>query len=143
MEKSVFIIKPDAMKRSRKVKNVLLRAGLKIVSSKKIRLTPKMIDRFYDNLRHKRSIRQATMDYLLNKTVEIGVVEGKSAILRLVAVCGQWTNPKKCEPNTIRALLGGKQGKRINRSYTFWRNAIHRSRNKSEAKRDLKIFYTI
>ncbi len=36
MEQSVFIIKPDAMKHSGKVKNVLLRAGFKIVSSKKI-----------------------------------------------------------------------------------------------------------
>ncbi len=143
MEKSVFIIKPDAMKHARKIKRILLRAGLKIVSSKKIRLTQKIIDRFYDNLRYKKSIRQATMYYLLNKTVEIGIVEGKSAILRLVAVCGQWTNPRKCEPGTLRALFGGKRGKRISRRYIFWRNVIHRSRNKTEVKRDLRVFYNI
>jgi nucleoside diphosphate kinase len=137
MERAAYIIKPEGMEHRTRIRQVFQEAGLKIVSTKNVRLTPEAVDILYPGLDS--DLRSASVKYLTCAPVEIGVLEGDAVIPTLRRLLGDNTNPDECRPGTIRHKFGIRPGVVIGKAI-YHLNALHGSSNTAEASRDLSLF---
>ena len=106
VERTLFIIKPDATRRNLTGK-ILARfeeAGLRIVAQKRLRLTREQAERFYA-VHSERSFYDDLCDYMISGPVVAQVIEGENAIALIREIMGA-TNPANAAPGTIRAEFG-------------------------------------
>ena len=106
VERTLSIIKPDAMRRNLTGK-ILARfeeAGLRVVAQKRLRLTREQAERFYA-VHSERSFYDDLCDYMISGPVVAQVLEGKNAIALLREIMGA-TNPANAASGTIRAEFG-------------------------------------
>ena len=102
IERTLSIIKPDATRRNLTGKIVAKfdDAGLRVVASKRIRLSQAQAEAFY-------AVHKAPPFYgelvgqMIAEPVVVQVLEGEGAILKNREVMGA-TNPEKADPGTIR-----------------------------------------
>jgi nucleoside diphosphate kinase len=137
METSMYLIKPEGLKRLLAIHQIISAAGLTIVNPHLVRPSYEVLQQLYPNLSE--DLKVVTTEHLENKDCEIALVEGENAIARLVEVCGLFTNPSKCVAGTIRRLFGDAPINLPN-GQQYYRNAIHRPQNKEEVKRDRELF---
>lgn len=138
METSFFIIKPEAMKYQKQIKSIITSSGLSIVSTKTLILSSAVLKELYPTISIE--LWKATLTYLSHNESEMGIVEGENAIKRLLIIGGESTNPKLCNPNSIRGRFGEKEAVYIG-GVIYYKNGFHRSHNKLEAIRDINLFY--
>ena len=103
IERTLSIIKPDATKRNLTGKIVAKfeEAGLRVVASKRIHLTPAQAGAFYAE--HKeRGFYGELCAFMASEPVVVQVLEGEGAIAKNRDLMGA-TDPKKAAPGTIRA----------------------------------------
>ena len=101
-ERTLSIIKPDATKRNLtgKVVAKFEDAGLRVVASKRIHLSPAQAGEFYAE--HKeRPFYGELVEFMASEPVVVQVLEGENAIARNREVMGA-TNPEKAADGTIR-----------------------------------------
>jgi nucleoside diphosphate kinase len=137
MERSVYIIKPEAMSHRAEISRLIETSGLRIVARKLANIQEEAVDILYPDLCQ--DLRDATLYYYGRGLSEIGVVEGVEAITRLVQLAGRSINPAQCDESSIRFRFGSslpvKMGKAL-----YYRNAFHRTKNATDATRELTIF---
>ncbi|MEK7552542.1 MAG: nucleoside-diphosphate kinase [Patescibacteria group bacterium] len=138
MEQSVYLIKPEGMLFAGRIRKMIEGAGLTIVYFHHVMINEAALIRLYPNLSDE--IWQATVRHLNNRVCEIGMVEGETAIARLVAVCGESTNPSLCKDKTIRRIFSCYPAIRLSSGGFYFRNAIHRSKDHEEFLRDQQIY---
>ena len=136
-EETFYIIKPEGLKNAIAIKNIILKNGLKVITSKETILAPDIIKFIYPDLRD--DMLNAHLKYLCNNISEVGIIEGLNAINKLVEISGKDTNPNLCASGTIRNLFGMKLGCKIGNTL-YYKNAFHRSRNKDEAEIEVDLF---
>src|SRR5438093_1894769 len=97
------IIKPDATRRNLTgaVTKMLESAGLRVVASKRIRMTREQAEGFYAVHRERPFFRDL-VEFMISGPVVVQVLEGESAVAKNRDVMGA-TNPKDAAPGTIRA----------------------------------------
>ena len=137
MNRSLYVIKPEAMLVRDRIRNLIFRAGLKILRTAELVVPGTMLDLLYTDLTS--DLRTATQMFMGRAACEIGEVEGEDAVNRLLVVCGHFTDPSKCDAQSIRGLFGIRQAERVG-SAVYFKNAIHRPKTHAEAKRDLLLF---
>lgn len=132
MEKTLSIIKPDAVKRNI-IGDVLKKfeqSGLRIAALKKIRLTKDEARNFY--IVHKeRPFYDSLTDFMSEGPVVVLVIEGDNAIARVREIMGA-TNPKDAKPGTIRAEF----------ATDVERNVVHGSDSPASVSYEIPFFFS-
>ena len=132
LERTFSIIKPDATRRNitGKVVAKLEEAGLRVVASKRIRMTREQAEGFY-GVHKERPFFGELVDFMISEPVVVQVLEGEDAIALNRKVMGA-TNPEEAEAGTIRAEYAESLGE----------NSVHGSDGPDTARDEIKFFFT-
>lgn len=98
------IIKPDATRRNLTggVTKMLEEAGLRVVASKRIRMTQEQTKAFYA-VHSEQSFFGELVAFMTSGPVVVQVLEGEDAVIRNRKIMGA-TNPKEADEGTIRRI---------------------------------------
>ncbi|EGK8097650.1 nucleoside-diphosphate kinase [Campylobacter lari] len=132
MEKTLSIIKPDAVKKG-VIGQILTRFesnGLRIAATKKIQLSEKEAQEFYA-VHKDRPFFKDLVEFMISGPVVVSVLEGKNAVLKNRELMGA-TNPKEAAPGTIRADFAD----------SIDANAVHGSDSLENAKIEIEFFFS-
>ena len=131
MERTLSIIKPDAVERSliEEIKSIFTKNGLKITNSKKIHITKEEAAEFY-KVHQSKPFYNDLCNYLSSGPIFVMILEGNNAVTANRKLMGA-TNPKDAEPNTIRKLYG----------ISIDKNSVHGSDSVKNAKIEIDFFF--
>ena len=126
------IIKPDATRRNLTgaVTKMLEDAGLRVVASRRIRMTRDQAEGFYA-VHQERPFFGELVDFMISGPVVVQVLEGEDAVKRNRDVMGA-TNPKDAAPGTIRA----------EHAESIEANSVHGSDSQENAATEIAYFFT-
>ncbi|EAJ6373277.1 nucleoside-diphosphate kinase [Campylobacter coli] len=131
MEKTLSIIKPDAVKKGviGKILDRFESNGLRIAAMKKVQLSKEQAEAFYA-VHKERPFFKDLVEFMISGPVVVSVLEGEGAVLKNRDLMGA-TNPKEAQPGTIRADFAES----INA------NAVHGSDSLENAKIEIEFFF--
>jgi nucleoside-diphosphate kinase len=131
MERTLIIVKPDAMQRGLAGEIIarLERRGLKIVALKLIRIDQALANRHYGEHQGK-PFFDGLVSFITSSPVVVGVLEGTNAVQAVRSTMGP-TNPTTAGPGTIRGDLALELG----------RNMVHGSDSPESAEREIRLFF--
>ncbi len=126
------IIKPDATRRNLTgaVTNMLEKAGLRVVASKRILMTKEQAEGFYA-VHRERPFFNDLVAFMTSGPVVVQVLEGEDAVALNRKVMGA-TNPKDAEEGTIRREL----------AESIEANSVHGSDSQENADIEIAYFFT-
>lgn len=132
-ERTFVMIKPDGLVKGLTDEIVarIERAGLKIVSMRKMKLDRGLAEELYSVHRGKEFFKRA-VDHALSGEVVVMLVEGEGAIARMRELIGA-TDPAKAAKGTIRGDFGSNVPE----------NIIHAADSAESAGRELSLFFKI
>jgi nucleoside-diphosphate kinase len=132
MERSLVLIKPDAIQR--KLTKIILarleKQGLKLVMSKMLQLDRALAQKLYAVHKDK-PFFEGLVNYISSGPIIAAVFEGEKAVEVIRKTMGA-TDPAKAGAGTIRGDFG----------LNIERNTIHGSDSIETAKREIKLFFT-
>jgi nucleoside-diphosphate kinase len=125
------IIKPDATKRNLTgaVTKMLEDAGLRVVASKRIRMTREQAEGFYA-VHSERPFFGELCDFMMSEPVVVQVLEGEDAVARNREVMGA-TNPADAAEGTIRKV----------HALSIGENTVHGSDSEENAAIEIAFFF--
>ncbi len=131
MERTLVIVKPDAMQRSLMGEIImrLERRGLKIAGMKLMQITKELAERHYAVHKGK-PFYEGLIQYITSAPVVVMAWEGPNAIEAVRSTMGA-TNPIKAAPGTVRADFALMTG----------RNLVHGSDGPETAAFELGLFF--
>ena len=132
MEKSLVLVKPDAMQRglAGAIIDRLERQGLKLVALKMLHLDKTLARRHYAVHKDKPFFK-GLVDYITSAPIAAAVFAGEDAIDTIRKTMGA-TDPAKAEAGTIRADFG----------VDIEHNSVHGSDSVETAEKEIKLFFT-
>ena len=132
IERTFSIIKPDATERNLtgKIIDKFESAGLRVVASKRIRMTREQAEGFYA-VHKERPFFGELVEFMMSGPVVVQVLEGEDAIAKNREVMGA-TKPAEAAPGTIRAEFARSIGE----------NSVHGSDAPETAAQEIKFFFT-
>ena len=132
MERTLVLIKPDAMQRglAGEVISRLERRGLKIVAIRMLRVTKPLAKKHYAEHEGK-PFFPGLVDYITSSPIIAAVFEGPDAIAATRQTMGA-TSPTEAAPGSIRADFGLQKG----------RNLTHASDSPASARREIALFFS-
>ncbi|HIP96567.1 MAG TPA: nucleoside-diphosphate kinase [Anaerolineae bacterium] len=132
MERTLFIIKPDAVQRGLigEIITRLERRGLRLVALKMIRMSQELARRHYA-IHEGKPFFEPLVAYITSAPVVVMVWEGPRAIEIVRQTVGA-TNPADAAPGTIRADYALEIG----------RNLVHGSDGPQTAATEIALFFT-
>lgn len=130
-ERTFSIIKPDATRRNitGAVTNMLEKAGLRVVASKRIRMSREQAEGFYA-VHRERPFFNDLVEFMISGPVVVQVLEGEDAVLLNRKVMGA-TNPKEAEEGTIRRVF----------AESIEANTVHGSDSAENARIEIDFFF--
>ena len=131
MEKTLSIIKPDAVKKGviGKIIDRFESNGLRIAAMKKLQLSPKVAGEFYE-VHKDRPFFVELVEFMTSGPVVVMVLEGENAVAKNRELMGA-TNPKEAKPGTIRADF----------AESIEANAVHGSDSLENAAIEIAFFF--
>lgn len=125
------IIKPDATRRNLTgaVTKMLEDGGLRVVASKRIKMTREQAEGFYA-VHKERPFFGELVDFMISGPVVVQVLEGENAMQRNRDIMGA-TNPADAAPGTIRKEL----------AETIEANSVHGSDSDENAAIEIAYFF--
>ncbi len=125
------IIKPDATRRNitGAVTKMLEEAGLRVVASKRIRLSREQAEGFY-GVHRERPFFNDLVSFMTSGPVVVQVLEGDNAVARNREVMGA-TNPANADEGTIRKLF----------AESIEANSVHGSDSLENARIEIDFFF--
>ena len=132
MEKSLVLIKPDAMQRglAGAIINRLEQSGTKIVAIKMLHLDKTMAQEHYAVHKDKPFFNDL-VDYISSAPIIATVFKGEGVVEIIREIMGA-TDPTKAEAGTIRADFG----------LDIERNSVHGSDSVETAEKEIKLFFS-
>jgi nucleoside-diphosphate kinase len=132
-ERTFVMIKPDAVARdlTEEIVNRIKRAGLRVVSMRRINMDRASAERLYSVHRGKEFFERL-VEYVLSGPVVVMSVEGERAISRTRELIGA-TDPAKATKGTIRGDFG----------LSLTQNTIHASDSAESTEHELPIFFKV
>jgi len=137
LETSFYIIKPHGLVFFKEVRAMIEGGGLIISESKRLVMPYWALEIIYSDL--PKRYRSAVFKPFADVFVEAGLVVGKNAIDTLLQIAGTEIDPVDCAPESIRFKFGERRPIMID-NVRYYKNIIHRSRNRAEAKKDVEVF---
>ena len=131
MEKTLSIIKPDAVKKGviGKILDRFESNGLRIAAMKKVQLSKEQAENFYA-IHKERPFFKDLVEFMISGPVVVSVLEGEGAVLKNRDLMGA-TNPKEAKAGTIRADF----------AESIDANAVHGSDSLENAKLEIEFFF--
>lgn len=126
------IIKPDATRRNLTgaVTAMLEEAGLRVVASKRIRMSREQAEGFY-GVHRERPFFNDLVAFMTSGPVVVQVLEGEDAVARNRKIMGA-TNPAQAEEGTIRKA----------HAESIEANSVHGSDSDENAATEIAFFFT-
>lgn len=106
MERSLYIVKPEATGHRERIRKIVAAAGLTIVKDSRHNVTGAMLSTIYPD--EPIGIAAAARSHLLKQRCEFVIVEGPNGEVEeaLRRVIGREADPAACAPGTIRRRYG-------------------------------------
>ena len=125
------IIKPDATRRNLTgaVTRMLEEAGLRVIASRRIRMSQAQAEAFY-GVHRERPFFADLVSFMTSGPVVVQVLEGEDAVKRNRDIMGA-TNPAQAEPGTIRKEL----------AESIEANSVHGSDSEENAATEIAFFF--
>jgi nucleoside-diphosphate kinase len=132
MERTLVLIKPDAMQRglASEILGRMERRGLRMVGLKLLQVDRALAERHYAEHAGK-PFYEGLVGYITASPIIAAVFEGTSAIEAVRNTMGK-TNPREAVPGTIRGDFGLEIG----------RNLVHGSDSPDSAAREVALFFS-
>ncbi len=132
IERTFSIIKPDATRRNLtgKITAMLEEAGLRVIASKRLRLTREQAEGFYA-VHRERPFFNDLVTFMTSGPVVVQVLEGENAIAKNREVMGA-TNPAEAAEGTIRKLY----------AESLEANSVHGSDGPDTAAQEIPFFFS-
>ena len=132
MQRTLSIIKPDAVKRSLtgEINSMIQKNNIKIVAQKMLKLSIEDAQNFY-NVHKERAFFDDLCNYMISGPIIVQVLEGKDVILKYRDLMGA-TNPENADENTIRKLYG----------VSVEENSVHGSDSEDNSKIEIEFFFS-
>ena len=131
LEQTLSIIKPDAVERNleKEIKSFFVKNNLKVLKSKKIRISKDEASEFY-KVHQTKPFYNALCDYLSSGPIIVMILEGENAVLKNRELMGA-TDPLKAEEGTLRKMYG----------VSIDKNSVHGSDSIENAKIEINFFF--
>ena len=131
MEKTLSIIKPDAVKRglTGEINSLIERNKMKIIAQKMIHLSLNDAKGFYF-VHKERAFFNDLCEYMISGPIVVQVLMGKNVINNYRKLMGA-TNPKDAKEGTIRKKYG----------ISIDKNSVHGSDSPENAKIEIDFFF--
>jgi nucleoside-diphosphate kinase len=132
LERTFSIIKPDATRRNitGKIIGKLEEGGLRIVASKRIRMSREQAEGFYA-VHKSRPFFGELVEFMMSEPVVVQVLEGENAVARNREIMGA-TDPAKAATGTIRKEFALSIGE----------NSVHGSDGPDTARQEIEFFFS-
>ena len=132
LEKTLSIIKPDAVKRdlTGKIITMFEEKGLRVVAQKKIWLSKEQAGSFYD-IHRDRPFFDELCEFMSSGPIVVQVLQGNSAIELNREIMGA-TNPEQAEAGTIRKEF----------ALSMTENSAHGSDSPETAREEIGFFFS-
>jgi len=131
LEQTLSIIKPDAVERNldNEIKNFFEKNSLKIIKSKKVKISREEASEFY-KVHQTKPFYGELCNYLSSGPIVVMVLEGENAISKNRELMGS-TDPKKADEGTLRKMYG----------ISIDKNSVHGSDSIENAKIEINFFF--
>ena len=132
MERSLVLIKPDAMQRGYGgaiLGRLQQEGGLKLVALRMLQMDRALAERHYA-VHAGKPFFDDLIKYIISTPIIAAVFEGEGAVAKVRKLMGA-TDPKKAEKGTIRADFG----------MDIQRNATHASDSVETAEKEIKLYF--
>ncbi len=131
MERTLSIIKPDAVKKNviGKIVDRFESNGLRVAAMKKVQLSEQDAGEFYA-VHKERPFFGELVEFMTSGPVVVMVLEGENAVAKNRELMGA-TNPKEAAPGTIRADF----------AESIDANAVHGSDSLENAQTEIAFFF--
>lgn len=131
-QRTFSIIKPDATARNLtgKITAKFEENGLRVVASKRVRLSRLQAGQFYA-VHKERPFYDELVEYMVSGPVVVQVLEGDDAVAKNREIMGA-TNPEEAAEGTIRKEFGEDLG----------RNSVHGSDSPENAEIEIRFFFS-
>ena len=132
IERTLSILKPDATRRNitGKIISKFEENGLRIVAQKRIRLTKRQAELFYE-VHKERPFYSSLVESMISAPVVVQVLEGENAVSRNREIMGA-TNPAVAEEGTIRKEI----------AESVEANSVHGSDSLENAEKEIAFFFS-
>jgi nucleoside-diphosphate kinase len=132
MERSLVLVKPDAMERqlAGAILSRLQAAGLKLIALKMLHMDKTLAGRHYA-IHKGKPFFDGLLAYITSTPIVAAVFEGEDAIARIRKIMGA-TDPAKAAPGTIRKDYG----------LDMQRNSTHASDSPENGETEIALYFT-
>ena len=131
IEQTLSIIKPDAVERNldNKIKYFFQKNNLKILKSKKVKISKEEASEFY-KVHQTKPFYNELCNYLSSGPIVVMVLEGENAVSRNRQLMGA-TDPLKAKDGTLRKIYG----------ISIDKNSVHGSDSLVNGKIEIDFFF--
>ena len=131
LEQTLSIIKPDAVERNldSEIKNFFEKNNLKIIKSKKVKISKEEASEFY-KIHQTKPFYDDLCNYLSSGPIVVMILDGENAVLKNRQLMGA-TDPLKAEEGTLRKMYG----------LSIDKNSVHGSDSISNGKIEIDFFF--
>tara|TARA_B100000678_G_scaffold261941_1_gene243760 strand:+ start:503 stop:901 length:399 start_codon:yes stop_codon:yes gene_type:complete len=131
MEKTLSIIKPDAVERNleNEIKAFFEKKKLKILKIKKVKISKEEASEFY-KVHQTKPFYNNLCNYLSSGPIVVMILEGDNAVTKNRQIMGA-TDPLKAEEGTLRKMYG----------LSIDKNSVHGSDSVKNAKIEINFFF--
>ena len=131
IEQTLSIIKPDAVERSidNKIKTFFGENNLKILKSKKVKISKEEASEFY-KVHQTKPFYDDLCNYLSSGPIIVMILEGENAVSKNRKLMGS-TDPLKAEEGTLRKMYG----------ISIDKNSVHGSDSVENGKVEIDFFF--
>ena len=131
MQRSLVLVKPDAMKRqlAGKIVGRFQEKGLKLVALKMMQVDEALAKRHYA-VHDGKPFFKSLIEYITSTPIVAVVFEGENAVELIRKTMGS-TDPEKAEKGTIRADFG----------IDIQNNSVHGSDSPENAEKEINLFF--
>ena len=131
MEKTLSIIKPDAIERNleNEIKVFFEKKKLKILKIKKVKISKEEASEFY-KVHQTKPFYNNLCNYLSSGPIVVMILEGDNAVTKNRQIMGA-TDPLKAEEGTLRKMYG----------ISIDKNSVHGSDSVKNAKIEINFFF--
>ena len=131
IEQTLSIIKPDAVERNldNKIKYFFQKNNLKILKSKKVKISKEEASEFY-KVHQTKPFYNELCNYLSSGPIVVMILEGENAVSRNRELMGA-TDPLKANDGTLRKMYG----------ISIDKNSVHGSDSLENGKIEIGFFF--
>ena len=131
VEQTLSIIKPDAVERNldSKIKYFFEKNDLKILKSKKVKISKEEASEFY-KVHQTKLFYNDVCSYLSSGPIVVMILEGENAVAKNRELMGA-TDPLKAEEGTLRKMYG----------ISIDKNSVHGSDSLTNGKIEIDFFF--